>query len=229
MELMKKRVAAALAGIMIIASIAAFGIVFSVDEVTEVYDKGAAFSGLNSGDIAEVADIHLGDNIFGIDETAAAKKVAAHFPDHSVVVQDIERVFPDKVIIKIKQRVPVVALALKNDGYALADIDFQLDRRADEVDFSLLIAAPDIVVDNTFNTEDCRTLRKALLAVKDCGLSEEGIAALVKSIRFECGSIIYTLRTGGIITVSKDNISAFAAKFAQYIPLNDEQKLLADL
>jgi hypothetical protein len=228
---MKKRVAAALAGIMIITGIIAFGIVFSVDEVTEVYEKGAAYSGLASGDIAQISGIHLGDNIFGIDENAAAKKVAARFPDHSVVVQDIERVFPDKVIIRIKQRIPIVAVAMASGGYALADIDFQLDKRADEVDFSLYIAAPDVVIDNSFHTESCIRLRAALLAVKACGFCDEAIAAFVQSIRFSGEYDIYTLRTGATITVAADaNLNAaFMEKYNIYLQLPETEKAAADL
>jgi len=229
---MKKRVAAALAGILIIASIVAFGIVFSVDEVTEVYEKGAAFSGLASGEISQLAGVCLGDNIFGIDETAAAKKVAERFPDNSVVIQDIERVFPDKIIITIKQRVPVVAIALESGGYALADIDFQLDKRAEEVDFSLLIAVPDLMIKNTFNTEGCRRLREAMLAVKNCGYNDEAMVSLVESIHFAGEDVVFTLRTGGTITASGNGAQLyehFAAKLGFYLQLSDAERADADL
>ena len=86
-------------------------------------------------------------------------------------IESIERVFPNKVIINIKQRLPVAAISVDGGGYALADIDFQLDKIVGEteVDFSCLIAAPYLSVSDTFNTPPMKRFREGLLAVKSAG------------------------------------------------------------
>ena len=71
---MRKRLIAAVAGILIVASIVAFGIVFAISEVTEAYECGAAATGLESGEIATLAGISPGDNIFASTKRRQSKR-----------------------------------------------------------------------------------------------------------------------------------------------------------
>lgn len=225
---MKKRIFAAVAGILIISFITAFGYVFAVSEVIEVYENGIDKPKLQSGSIAKMANIMPGDNILSIDETDAIKNVSDNFPDNSIDIMDIERIFPNKVIITIKQRLPVVAITAESGGYALADIDFQLNKKVTEANFESLIFAEGLTVTNTFNTPEIKRLRDALLAVKAAGFTDEGLTAFVESIRLgQANKVEFLLRSGGAIWVegtTEQLIAQFAAKYETYLSLNDAMR-----
>ena len=82
-----------MAGVLIIALVTAFGVVFSVDEIVEVYDGDASATGIKSGDIAGIAEISIGDNILSINETEAKDKVSEYFSDNSIDIYDMEKGF----------------------------------------------------------------------------------------------------------------------------------------
>lgn len=230
---MKKRIIAVLAGVLIIASVITFGMVFSVREVTEVYEDGSTAT--KGGDIAAIAGIFPGDNILGINETTAIRRVSDAFPDNSIDIGDIERVFPNKVIIKIKQRLPLVALPCEGGGYALADIDFRLNKKLQDGDAELLsvILAEGIFIKDSFNTPEAKRLREALIAAKSAGFDDRGLAAFIASISLSAqDSVIFTLRSGGVITCTgfgESLINEFSSKYALYLTLSDIERSNANL
>ncbi|HOB64104.1 MAG TPA: hypothetical protein PKH08_02990, partial [Clostridia bacterium] len=218
---MKKRIFAALAGVLIIALVTAFGVVFSVDEIVEVYDGDASATGIKSGDIAGIAEISIGDNILSINETEAKDKVSEYFSDNSIDIYDIERVFPNKVIIKIKHRLPIAAVTVESGGYALADIDFQLNKIEEEADFSKLVFIEGVTVKNTFNIPELKRVREGLIAAKSAGFSNEALASFIEKVNLTPeGKIVFTLRSGGVITIEGQGeqlSAAFKDKYSKYL------------
>lgn len=230
---MKKRIFAALAGVLIITLVTAFGVVFSVDEIVEVYDGDASATGIKSGDIAGIAEISIGDNILSINETEAKDKVSEYFSDNSIDIYDIERVFPNKVIIKIKHRLPIAAVTVESGGYALADIDFQLNKIEEEADFSKLVFIEGVTVKNTFNIPELKRVREGLIAAKSAGFSNEALASFIEKVNLTPeGKIVFTLRSGGVITIEGQGeqlSAAFKDKYSKYLNLSDKLRPGANL
>ena len=85
--------------------------------------------------VIAVSGISKGQSVFSVDESASASAIEKAYPTLAVVT--IERIFPNKVDIKIASRTGVVAVAIEDaDYYAVVDRDLKIVgfAQADELD-----------------------------------------------------------------------------------------------
>ena len=76
--------------------------------------------------VIAVSGISKGQSVFSVDESASASAIEKAYPTLAVVT--IERIFPNKVDIKIASRTGVVAVAIEDaDYYAVVDRDLGKD------------------------------------------------------------------------------------------------------
>ena len=75
--------------------------------------------------VIAVSGISKGQSVFSIDEVAAARAIEKAYPTLAVVA--VERVFPNKVDIKIASRTGVVAVSIEDASYyAVVDRDLKI-------------------------------------------------------------------------------------------------------
>lgn len=216
---MKRRLTAVIVGIFILAAIITFGKVFSVRTIEEVYAVSPTL--VSEGEILDKSGIELGDNILNINETAVKAAISKLYPDNSVAVTDIERVFPNKVIIYVQERTPIMAIQSASEvgSYGIADIDFQLNRLvpAEETDLSKLMLVNGITVDKSYNYTSFRAIREVLSGftayVPDYVLPE-----IIESLDYTTDVITVNMRNGKTIKATSD-AAAFSAALKNYFEI----------
>lgn len=213
-----------IAGLCLISLVFAFGQIFAVAKIDVFYEKTPLFA--KTEEVIDSSGISLGANIFSIDEKAASKNIAEFYTDGSVEVVDIERIFPNKVLIYIKERLPVFAIPIKGDAgrYVVTDESFFINiYRKDNEGLEDLIVVSGITVENTFNTPNIYKLNEIRKGINALGIGEEALLAFVESIVFsEDIARVYLRHYNNIcleIDITKDNkiISKIAEKYALFI------------
>lgn len=192
---MKSKYIAITIGILIVIMIVVFGNIFLIRSVDVVFTHSP--EGTDEASIVSASGIALGSNIFSVDEKEAAKHISAHYPDNTLAVLDIERVFPNKVIIRVKERIPLLVVPYGDAGAECVptDIDFQMTQKisVEDIDFEA-IAVSGTSVTQTFNTLAFRQIRETLSAFAALDFTEEGMIAFIERISLSAEKLRIELR-----------------------------------
>ena len=219
---MKKVVVAVAIGLVLVALIIAFGQIFTVRFVTVDFVNGV--SSTDKQRILDLADINPNTNIFILDEKKIADKIQKGFEDNVIKVTDIVREFPNKVTIKVSERIAlfrIKAITDKESGYVAADKNFQ--RTAvfsyEELKSEVLTDVIGFTVEGTYRRDECYALRDIADAFIECGIEEEALPYFICSIEFTETKIVIRLRTTDTtFTVPKSSDPAQSVKtlYEQY-------------
>ena len=137
----KKRLLAMLFAVVIIVVIGVLaGVVFVVRDVDININDGEGMENeISVEDILEAANIQKGKSIFSISESKVVSNIESQFP--TLRVKGVERVFPNKIIISLVERIPLIAikfkdkneyLVLDNNMCVITKIEYTSDEERDE-------------------------------------------------------------------------------------------------
>ncbi|MCR4662100.1 MAG: FtsQ-type POTRA domain-containing protein [Clostridia bacterium] len=151
-------------------------------------------------EIISLANIKNNTNIFVIDEATIERQIESGFSDSSINVTTIERSFPNIVIIKVKERVPLFKIQRNINNsiqYVTPDIDFRRPTtyKENELPEIPLIEVLNLQLTDTYNTKECICLRNIALGLIELGFTENSIISFIKSIEFSGNTVKINLRT----------------------------------
>lgn len=200
---MKGKHIALISCILIFALIVTMGRLFLIKSVEVAFARQPVFA--DESEIISASKLKLNSNIFTVDEKKLKDNVSEYYSDNSVSIVDVERVFPNKVILHAKERLPVLAIANAKGGYIPTDIDFQLVNTVAELPAGYnFIHVSGISVENDFNLTEFREIREALSSLIDSGLKEEALPVFIKEIKCESSKISFILRSGdGVFVLAR--------------------------
>lgn len=105
--------------------------VFTVKEITVLNEVESQL--IDEESIISNSDIHIGSNIFVISEKKSKEKIEVTHP--YLEVKGIERVFPNKVIIHVSVRIPLMAIKVADTQlYAVIDSSLKILQVIDSTD-----------------------------------------------------------------------------------------------
>lgn len=227
---MKKVIIAATVGIVLIACIIVCGQMFTINFVNVEFVNGARTT--TEQKILLLADIDTNTNIFVLNESALKKRIEDGYPDNSVKVTDVVREFPNKVTIKVTERVAlykIKASAGNIDGYVRTDRNFQRNviYTYDEVKDDVLINVTGIELKDSFQTEECYALKNIANAFINCGIKEEALPYFIQEISFSDEKIFINLRTSdtkfAIDKTQNDDLNtAISSIYKKYVNLTPD-------
>lgn len=118
---MTKKHVALIAGLVLIAVFALLnGLLFRVKTVTVDFDTESSIRA-EEGEaerIIAASKLKKGKNIFGVSESRMIKNIAAELPDVRVV--NIERIFPNRIVIHVSKRVAVYVIKYRQNTTDIA-------------------------------------------------------------------------------------------------------------
>ena len=183
-------------GVFLICFIFAFGQIFAVVKIDVYYQKTPI--NVKTDEVIEASGIKLKTNIFSINEKAITNNVNRYYSDNTVSIIDVERVFPNKIILHIKERIPVFAILYNSNDYdyVLTDDNFVSSTfvSIDSVDFSKVIKVNGVQVENTFNTPNIIKMNEIRKGFSHSGINEEALSAFIKEITLEGDTATIFLR-----------------------------------
>lgn len=230
---MKNKIIIIAISLIIVTALIVCGNVFAVDRVEVVFDNKTDIT--SEYDILKAAGISQSTIIFNIKESDIKSKISKQYKDNSIVVTNVERVFPNKVKIYVKERVLIYKLSVYSqtgeNEYVPTDKDFQRGVMYQNIDNLLLINVKNFVVKDTFNLEECYQLREFAQALIDLGISEDALPYFVESIEFADSFLEVRLRnSSGMLTISRSEIKQeVSLLYSQYLKLSDQDKLDCNL
>lgn len=230
---MKNKIIIIAISLIIVTALIVCGNVFAVDRVEVVFDNKTDIT--SEYDILKAAGISQSTIIFNIKESDIKSKISKQYKDNSIVVTNVERVFPNKVKIYVKERVLIYKLSVYSqtgeNEYVPTDKDFQRGVMYQNIDDLLLINVKNFVVKDTFNLEECYQLREFAQALIDLGISEDALPYFVESIEFADSFLEVRLRnSSGMLTISRSEIKQeVSLLYSQYLKLSDQDKLDCNL
>ncbi len=205
---MKKRWISVIIGCAIIALIAIAGNVCRVRTVEVRFDGPQ--TDVTAEEIFSASGIDMRRSILGINENTVKENVNKAFADHSVYVRNIERKFPNKVILYVEERIPICAVKLSDparfgyedgDGYGITDMDFQMDAvgsRA-EAEESELIYLEGVTVSDTYNTSAFEYVHKIFSAFESLGFDADAQKKLIAVITVGSNTATVKFRDGYVM------------------------------
>ncbi len=232
---MKSKYIAITIGILIVIMIVVFGNVFLIKSIDVVFTRNPV--DIDEASVISSSKIVLGSNIFSVDEKDAAKAISSHYPNNTLAVLDIERVFPNKVIIRVKERTPLLVVPYGDEGteFVPTDIDFQMTAKvsAENIDFDA-ITVNGASVTHTFNTLAFKRIRETLLAFVELGFTEEGMIAFVESISLSAEKLRIELRRSNTVfdlSLSSDKplFAQVNEAYTQFLDLPYDQRAAANI
>ncbi len=218
---MKKKYVVIAVSVLIIALIVAFGQIFTVRDISVVFHNKTGLT--DEADILKVAGITYKKNIFNVKEGEIKQKIASNFTDRSIVVTNVVREFPDKVVIYVKERVPIFRMqtySSEGTAYVATDKDFQRNAVQKEGENSVkLIEVTGYEVRETFDVKECIALREVAYALIGEGMSEEALPYFIEKINFSGDALEITLaETKAVLRVKMTTATADTAKlYKKYI------------
>ncbi len=232
---MKNKYIAITIAILIVIMIAIFGNIFLIRSIDVVFTRPPK----NTDEAAVVAasKIALSSNIFAMDEDKSTRNITSYFPNNTVAVLGIERVFPNKVIIRVKERVPLLLVPYGDDGEECVptDIDFQMTQKVSiaDIDFDA-ITISGTSVQQTFNTSSFRQIRDTLSAFSSLGFNEEAMIAFIKKISLSAEHLRIELRHGDTVfelsLVSEKPLSEQTKQaYKQFLELDYDKRAAAHI
>lgn len=219
---MKKRYLSVVIGLIIVAVITIFGNICKVNKVEVEFEKEPVF--VDAVEIFENSKIKMGSSILSLNENVVKKNVMESYEENLIAVTDIVRVFPNKIIIYCVEHTPMVAVNVKGESgvYAIADGDFQLDKKVakEEADLSSLILIEGVEVDDTYNTSTFQIINKVFKAFEEEGLDYKAQAKFISTLTFGVGSITIVTRDGNTLNVdysSTDVAESVKSEYQNYL------------
>lgn len=195
---MKSKYTAFILATLLLAGIIVFGNIFLIKSVEVVFEKTPNLT--NQDTIVYASQIVMNTNIFTIDEDKISKNIVEYYPNNSVAVLDIERKFPNKVIIYVKERKPLLIVSYETESGSECiptDINFQMTARKEKSDIDFVgIKLSGITVTNTFNLPVFKATNEILKAFIELDFNEDGIATFIKEIKISSTKIEIILRNG---------------------------------
>ena len=195
---MKRVVITVAIGIMIIAGIIVCGQMFKVQFVNVEFDNGVTVT--NEESILSLADIDTNTNIFVLDEKQIKERIENGYENNAIKVTDIVRSFPNKVTIKVMERVSLYKIKAETEtqsGYVSVDRNFQRNKiySYEELKDEILINVTGISINNSFKSKECYQLQSIANALISNGIQEEALPYFINDINFnDTGRIIINLR-----------------------------------
>lgn len=202
---MKKAVIGIAVGLVIVAMIITFGQVFTVRYIGVEFENSV--SSTDKQEIVSLADIDSTTNIFVLDENTIKQRIESAFPDNVIRVTDVVREFPNKVTIKVSERIAIYkieAQTKEEKGFVAVDRNFQRNTiyaTEEELNGMELVSVKGFTVNESFVTEECYALRdiaNSILAYsgeQGNSIPEEGIPYLIKEVVFDQNNITILLRS----------------------------------
>ena len=225
---MKKKYILIIASLLVIALIVACGQIFTVRHVSIVFLNKTALA--DEAGILEASGLNKQKNIFNLKETEIKEKVSAFFDDNSIVVTDIERIFPNEVVVYVKERIPVFCLKVYSaEGkqlYVPTDKDFQRGKIYEAQELSqnnyLLINVTGFEVYETFDVKECIYLRTMANALIDKNIEEEALPQLIETVSIDDDALTLTLReTKAKWVISQSNVKEdIYSTYDEYVALS---------
>ncbi len=209
---MKKKYVVIAISVIIIALIVACGQMFTVRHVSVVFYNKTGLA--DEAGVLKATGLSGRNNIFNVQETELKKNIASAYPDNSIEVTQIERKFPNKIVIYVKERLPIFKIRVyTNDGvdrFVPTDKDFQRGTVQAEEDITLtLIDVRGFGVYETFDVKECNQLRALVSALLATSLEEEALPYLISSISFSDDGYMNVIfrETGAMMSVYAENVA----------------------
>lgn len=200
---MKKRYLSVAIGLIIVAVITIFGNICKIRKVEVEFEKEPL--SVSAVEIFDESQIKMGSSILSLNENVVKKNIMGSYSDNLVAVTDIVRVFPNKVIIYCTEHTPMVAVPVKGDDttFAIADVDFQLDKKVNksEVDLDSIILIEGVEVGETYNTETFKIINQVFKAFEQEGLDYNAQIKFLSTLKFGSGTIALVTRDGATLNV----------------------------
>lgn len=179
--------------------------------------------------------IRKGESVFAIDESEAVNAVEKANPTLKVV--DIERKFPNKVVIYIAERTPLMAIAFEEQEsgeklYAVVDNELKILKATGEdgivgltvVDNFTIAGGEDSV--GSFVGDKSTWLAGVVAGAQKVSFVSSRFTAFVKSITF--GQINVSVKTNTGVTLVLKNVESiddmFVGAYTYYSTLTDEEQ-----
>lgn len=201
---MKKRYLSVAIGLIIVVAIAIFGNICKIQKVEVAFSKAPVST--STVEVYESTKIEMGDSILNLNENLIKQNVANTYEGNSVMVTDVVRVFPNKVVIYCMENLPMVAVKVKGESevYAVTDGNFQLNKKVakSELDLEGLILIEGIEVTNTYNTEGFKTINKVFKAFEGQGLDFNAQAKFFKKLIKGENTVTLETRDGCVLTLN---------------------------
>lgn len=191
---MKKGIVAILIALAIVVSIVVFGQIFNLNSVSVRFEN---YSAVSEEEIISKSGVDIGQNIFVLSDKNIKTNVENAYPDRSVAVTDVEKIFPNKIVITVKIRKPVFSIGVASgEGVIPTDLDFQLNKikDANSVDTDALIVINDLKVNGTFDIEPFKVIRRASKAFLANGFNESSFVSFFKAIDYSTDKLSFVLR-----------------------------------
>ncbi|MBO7178629.1 MAG: FtsQ-type POTRA domain-containing protein [Clostridia bacterium] len=215
---MKRRRLSVIIGLIIVMVIAIFGNICKIRKVEVAFDKDPV--SCSAVEIFEKSQIKMGSSILSLNENVVKKNVMDAYEENLVAVTDIVRVFPNKIVIHCVEHAPMVAVSVKgeSDVYAIADGDFQLDKKVakSEVDLDSLILIEGVEVDDTYNTPTFRIINDIFKAFENEGLDYNAQAKFIKTLTFGVGEVTIFTRDNKTLSIDYDTIGVLESVKSAY-------------
>lgn len=225
---MKKKYVLIALSVIVIGLIVACGQMFTVRHVSVVFDNKTGLADENG--VLKATGLNGRNNIFNIKESDLKKNIALAYPDNSIEVTNIERKFPNKIVIRVKERIPIFKIKVystvggNTDMYVPTDKDFQRGalQNAESIKDLMLIEVSNFGVYETFDVQECKDMHTLVKALLDMSFEEEALPYFIQIIDFSEGYINVMLReTNAIISISPENIvDDTRVLFKRYLSLN---------
>lgn len=186
---MKKKYIAIIIAVVILVAIFTFGQVFTVKTVDVVFENDTAVA--TDAQIVNLAGVEHDKNIFSFKEDDVIELINEKY--NNALKVSIERIFPNKVIIKIKERIPMFVLEVNNanySGFIATDKDFQRTDKIDTESMDNLILIRGYTVKSSFDTEQCRNIRILANTLIDAGMKYEAVSVFIDQIYFNGSEMV---------------------------------------
>lgn len=218
---MRKKYIAIAISVVMIALIITFGQIFTVKNVEVDFKNETGIA--TEQTILELADIGTNSNIFSLKESKIKESINSYYANSLVV--DVERTFPNTVIIHVKERLPMFLISAETNSYkglVYTDKDFQRSGTPDQVDTEKLIKVNNYTVKSTFDTSECIALRSFVKALYSQGVEESGIVAFVKNITINDNNLQVELRQNNAVFIINraDVFNSTIMIYNQYLSLS---------
>ncbi len=215
---MKRRYISVAIGLVIVIAVAVFGNLLKIGKVEVAFEKAPVSA--TAEEIYDNSTIILGDSILSLNENVVKRNIMNSYEDNSIAVTDIVRVFPNKIIIYCIEHVPTCLVERKddNDVYAVADGDFQLNKvvRKKDVDVDDYILIEGVVVEDSYNTPQFKTLNKVFRTIDKEGLILAEQPKIFSKVLYSESKIILYTRSGEIIECDYSTVTIEEAVSSAY-------------
>ena len=189
---MKKKYVAIILAVFVLALIFTFGQVFTIKSVNVVFENDTDIA--TDAELIRLAGVEHDKNIFSFNERKVVEKINSNY-SHALKV-NVERQFPNKVVIKVTERLPVMIIEVNNDkyrGFVATDKDFQRTIKCSENDYPELIKINGYSVQSSFDTKECMYIREFINDLIKLGIKNEAINVFIDKIYFNENNMMIQL------------------------------------